>query len=286
MSLTDMKPTISVITPCYKLGLYLKETIESVEALPDGLYEHIIVDDCSPDQETIDIIKDLQANPVPHRKVFRNEKNQELATTLNRGIEQASGQYIVVLSADDKLIAENLLQALEILQQSQQVDVVYGNSILFGAQTGELKSKPFNLQLLLIDNYINASALYPRKMWEEVGGYDANAPFIAVEDWDFWLSAVQRGYRFQYIDLPLINYRILHSSKTFTTLRDKRKANRILDYLYGKHRGFTGAAELDGFLIKTVKHNPIGFCIKWMLKAYFPGQFNKLCEKGKLRKYL
>jgi len=277
-------PKLSIVTPCYNLGAYLRDCIKSVEALPAGLAEHIIIDDCSTDASTQAIIAQLQSEGK--QTVLRNEQNRELANTLNRGIAAANGEYILVLSADDALEPRGIEAAIQWLETHSEYQIVYGDTQMFGDREGFLPARPFNLELLMVDNFILASAVYRRKVWEKVGGYDPGAPYMAFEDWEFWLGAARAGYSFHYLPIPMLRYRVLSTSKSRTISIQKAKVNAMMDYVYDKYRGFTGAQELDDFIVHRLKTNPIAFFAKWILRAYFPSAFRHLCEKGRFRKYL
>lgn len=277
-------PLLSIITPCYNLGQFLKDNIDSVSKLPSELYEHIIIDDCSTKEETKNIIDELQKKGK--QRVIRNEVNKELANSLNIAIAQSKGDYILVLSADDLLVPEAVVKAISFLEKNKNYDIVYGDCIKFGAEEGLQKSKPFNLQNLLIDNFIHAATVYRRKVWEENNGYDGNAPYMGMEDWEFWLHSVKNKFSFYYLDEPIALYRIIQNSKIRELSKTKARVNELMEYIFTKHNDIVGAQLLDDFIINRIKQNKFAYLIKWVLKAYFPNKFDKMCKSGKFRRYL
>jgi hypothetical protein len=60
---------------------------------------------------------------------------------------------------------------------------------------------------LLRWNYIHASALYRRSVWEQNRGYDGTMPVQGLEDWDFWLGALEHGWQFTYVPEVFFDYR-------------------------------------------------------------------------------
>jgi len=54
----------------------------------------------------------------------------------------------------------------------------------------------FNLLSLIRMNFIDVCALYRKKLWQEVGGYDEQMPWMGLEDWDFWLRVASHGGSF------------------------------------------------------------------------------------------
>ncbi|MGH2567817.1 MAG: glycosyltransferase family 2 protein, partial [Bacteroidota bacterium] len=53
---------------------------------------------------------------------------------------------------------------------------------------------------------LNYCSLYRRNLWKECGGYDATMK-DGYEDWDFWLSAAERGWGFRLLPEILFFYR-------------------------------------------------------------------------------
>jgi glycosyltransferase involved in cell wall biosynthesis len=277
-------PLVSVVTPCYNLGQYLAENIESVNKLPKGMFEHIIEDDCSPSKETQDIIASLEKKG--EQTILRNSPNQELANTLNNGIKAAKGKYIIVLSADDKLCADTVVEAVKILEENTEIDIVFGDAIKFGSEEGYQHSRRFNVQELIVDNYIHASALYRKEVWEKNGGYDAAAPYMGFEDWEFWINSYKNKFDFHYLPKPFIEYRILQDSKIRTLNKTRAKVNEVMEFIFNKHSEIASAQWLDDFIIYRIKQNKLAYLYKWILKAYFPNKFDSMCKSGKFRRYL
>jgi glycosyltransferase involved in cell wall biosynthesis len=92
---------LSIITPVYDREDCIERCIESVQNNTDKNFEHIIIDDGSTDN-TYAIAKNLQEK-FQNIKIIRNEGNKGVCYSFNRGIENASGKYIIFLGSDDKL---------------------------------------------------------------------------------------------------------------------------------------------------------------------------------------
>lgn len=93
-----MRPTVSVITPAYNVAPYIGRCIESVLAQTLTDWEMLIVDDASTD-ETVTIVERYLEDP--RIKLLRNEQNMGAGYTRNRALENAQGEWIAVLDADD-----------------------------------------------------------------------------------------------------------------------------------------------------------------------------------------
>ena len=79
-----MNPLISIVIPCYNMGEFLQETIDSVCSYPiQEHYEIIIVNDGSTDETTISLLKSYEAQGFN----VLNQNNQGLAAARNNGIK-------------------------------------------------------------------------------------------------------------------------------------------------------------------------------------------------------
>src|SRR5262249_30716028 len=90
---------VSVIIPCYNLGEYLDEAVESVLAQTFQDLEIVVVDDGSTDERTRTLVADYRK---PRTRVIRSE-NRGLPAAKNLGLSATSGPYVCMLDADDRL---------------------------------------------------------------------------------------------------------------------------------------------------------------------------------------
>ncbi len=110
---------ISIVTPSYNQGKYIKETIESVLAQNYQNWEHIIVDGGSND-ETVSIIKQY-----PHLK-WISEKDNGSVFALNKGIKMATGDIIGWLNSDD-FYEKNIFQDVADAFENLKFNFISGN---------------------------------------------------------------------------------------------------------------------------------------------------------------
>jgi|GEM_PF-290482 len=221
----------SVIIPCFNQGEFLVGAIASAEESINVDYEIIIIDDGSTDPKTQRILVSLEASGY---RIIR-QQNQGLANARNRGISIAKGQYILPLDADNRIRPDYLCKAIDILEHSPQVGIVYGDLEYFGEQTGIRNVPDFNLDILLIENYIDACAVIRKTVWESCGGYDANIPDkLGYEDWDLWLSASEQGWQFHHIAEVLFDYYV-RSHSMVSACKIPANRRRLIQYLCQKH---------------------------------------------------
>lgn len=110
---------ISVIVPVYNAEEYLKNCIMSVVRQTYGNWELILVDDGSSDGSLS--IADLAAEKDERIRVI-HQKNAGPGAARNRGIKEASGDYVVFLDSDD-YIDKNYFQLL--VPKARINDVVF-----------------------------------------------------------------------------------------------------------------------------------------------------------------
>lgn len=183
-----MSPKVTIIIPCYNYGEFVEEAVRS--ALDqDTKTELIIVDDGSTDLETIKVLNNLRARGI---FVFR-QSNKGLSSARNVGIKLTSAPYIVCLDADDIIAPSYCSTCLRVMEAHHDIGFVYTATRIFGNYNRLWSNLPYSALHFLIDNYIPYSAMFRRQVWEEVGGFDENMRY-GYEDWDFWLSAIEKGW--------------------------------------------------------------------------------------------
>lgn len=96
----------SVVIPAYNYGHLLPGAVESVLAQEGDDYELLVIDDGSSD-ETPDVAARLLQRHGSRFRYLRQE-NCGLAAVRNRGIDETSGDYLLFLDADDRLLPHAL----------------------------------------------------------------------------------------------------------------------------------------------------------------------------------
>lgn len=195
-------PKVSVIIPCFNLGKYVNEAIDSARAQTFRDFEIIVVNDGSTDAETILILENLAKSEI---KIV-NTGNQGLANARNNGIAQAKGKYILPLDADDKIAPTYLEKAVPILDENENAGIVYCQAEFFDGENFKWDLPEYELSRMMIDNLIFCSAFFRKDDWKTVGGYKSSMKY-GWEDYEFWLSIIELGREVYRIPEHLFFYR-------------------------------------------------------------------------------
>jgi glycosyltransferase involved in cell wall biosynthesis len=277
-------PKVSIVIPYYNHGKYIDETVASIDQIPDkDLYEVIIVNDGSTDDYSNERLRALEQTG---KYTIIWQENSGVGAARNNGIKHAKGEFILPVDSDNTILPDYIYRALEIFQNQPEISIVYCDRNLFGETSGICKVGPFNLQRLMLDNFIDNCAVFRKSMIDEIGGYDTFRELAGLADWELWIRAARNGHKFYYIDEPLFNYRLVPDSMIRQLVSNKTKGNTNIDHLAEKYKDFLSPFYIDEYFIKRFKKSPIGFSGKIILKIYFPSIFNRLVSKGKLRKYI
>lgn len=192
---------IDVVIPCYNYGRFLRQCVNSVLDQAGAHVRILIIDDASPDN-TAEVAADL-ASKDQRVIVTRHTTNMGHILTYNEGIEWASADYMLLLSADDYLLPGALRRAAELMDAHPEVGFTFGNVIELsddGSETAlESLIRPTtdrNKRILqgreLIEltgaegnQVVTCSAVVRTKLQRSLGGYREELPHAG--DLEMWL---------------------------------------------------------------------------------------------------
>ena len=117
-------PKISIIMPVYNGAKYLEKSLESVSRQTFKDLEVICVDDGSTDN-SLEVLDELKAK-YDFIKVISQE-NQGSGKARNTGLQNAGGEYIAFLDADDIYVDANALNEMYGIAEKNDADVVSAN---------------------------------------------------------------------------------------------------------------------------------------------------------------
>lgn len=210
-------PSVTIVVPAYNAAPFLGRTLASAVAQSHGNLEIIVVDDGSTDS-TSQIAADFTRAHANLRVV--TTPNRGVASARNTGTEQAGGEWIAYLDADDLWHPEKIARQIAALQQYPADSSWAGCYALYrtideadrvlrnGPRTGPQGAF---LDCHLVSNPVNngSSLMVRRDVALALGGFDpsfAQAGLGGVEDLDFQLKLL-RDHRICLAPHYLVGYR-------------------------------------------------------------------------------
>jgi glycosyltransferase involved in cell wall biosynthesis len=177
---------ISVVIPCYNQAHFLSEAIESVLSQTYSNFEILVVDDGSPDN-----VEDA-VRKYPGVQYVR-QANQGLSVARNNGLRHCTGDYLLFLDADDRLLANAMETQLKYFELHPECVFVSGQ-IQFIDPEGrpmETPEEPViekdHYSILLQYSYIwtAGSVLFRRSIFQN--GFAFTPSLKSTGDWDIYL---------------------------------------------------------------------------------------------------
>jgi glycosyltransferase involved in cell wall biosynthesis len=224
----EMNPKVSFVVPCFKLAHLLAECVSSILSQTYDDFEIIIMDDCSPDN-TGDV---AQSFTDPRVKYVRNEINLGHLRNYNEGIRRSRGEYIWLISADDRLRTPYVLQRyVNLMDAKPEIGFAFcaGIALENGQERGIVKWAAPESQDMIFDGrsflrrlidqncVLAPSALARRSCYETISMFPLDLPFAG--DWYLWCVFALRN-DVAYFAEPMVNYR-MHDQGMTNVLIDK-----------------------------------------------------------------
>lgn len=192
--------TVSVFVPCHNYARYLDDCLESV-VTQDGVdVEILVIDDASTDGSAE--VARRAAERDGRVSVRVHDRNRGHIATYNEGLRWASGDYLLLLSADDMLVPGALARAAAVLDRNPNVGLVYGDVPRRGEEDlpirteGELIINPGHawLEQRCRHGYNvvpTPTAVVRTTLAHRVGGYLPDHPHAG--DFEMWLRLAVYG---------------------------------------------------------------------------------------------
>lgn len=202
------EPLVSAVIATYNAAKYVSLAIRSVLDQTYRNVEVLIVDDGSTDN-TGEIILPLLADS---RVRYLVQENKGQAAARNYGVRESRGDYIGFLDADDLWAPEKLALQMSLFSSARNIGVVYSRLVYIdeaGKQLRIAENELFRGRVsgpLLIRNFVGfGTGVVRRECFSRLGGFKEY--LRRGDDYDLWLK-FSTQYEFDYVDRPLLHYRI------------------------------------------------------------------------------
>jgi glycosyltransferase involved in cell wall biosynthesis len=185
---------VTIITPAYNCAATIREVVQSVENQAPYVSEHVIVDDGSSD-ETLSIIRELESREGSIIRVF-SQPNSGEANAVNRGVAGSTGDFVMVVNADDPLLRDCVLHLRKALIDMPDAVVSYGDWKMINSAGETIKiieTLPFSVQTLVADwvCIVGPGAMIRRSALRDEPARDAR--YKNIGDYEMWLRLATQG---------------------------------------------------------------------------------------------
>lgn len=228
-------PLVSFVIPCYKLAHFLRPCLDSLLGQTYKNVELLIMDDCSPD-DTPAVAASYSDARV---RYFRNDTNLGHLRNYNKGIDIARGDYIWIISADDCLRSNDVVERFaSLMEQNSRLAYMFCPAMRLGAngdETGVVEwTRPFAQDVILEGRQFlstladgncvcSSSVIVRRRCYETAGKFPLDLPHAG--DWYLWCAFAFCG-DVAYLNEPLVCYRIHGANMSTTLIAGKRHVVR------------------------------------------------------------
>ena len=222
---------VTVIVPCYNYADFIIEALESVRSQTLALLDLVVIDDCSTDPLTAELILEwakTHEQRFNRLLVLRHAENAGLSAARNTGFAAAETPYVLPLDADNRLRAgccETLLESL----RGSRAAFAYGSVQMFGASDAVFCNERYQPARLIGGNYIDAMAMIGKFAWAAAGGY-AMPRSMGWEDFDLWCRLAELGQYGVHVDQVVAEYRVHGASMVSNVVEvDVNKQNMVAE---------------------------------------------------------
>ena len=268
---TDGRQLVTFFLISYNQERFIREALEGAFAQTYQPLEIVLSDDCSPDR-TFEIMRQVVTEyKGPHRVVLsRNERNLGLCGNVNRVLDLASGEIVVIAAGDDISSPDRVEKSWRILEEnpdancvSFQIKTIDGD----GVQSPNEKTTHGPLEKYSLDDFIDrngfnhngASRAFRKSVYDYFGPLSVKA---ATEDSTTLLRCLMLGAACYSHDL-VIYYRVHGGNYYASDKKHSIKYKRIYwqyltDIALALKRGQVSNSDagcLKGVLRRRLKEN-------------------------------
>ena len=220
---------VSICVPLYNHKNYIGSCIESILKQTYQNIEIIVSDDNSSDNG-VAIVESIKDSRI---KIIKNKINLGPSVNINKAIENASGDYIIVLASDDMLYDNAIDKYLQKTLSSPEALLYFGWFQTIDQNDSEIDSYNMVLGNKLRDpelyleelfsggNFLMGSGVFYKKNFFEIVG-KFNPLLIQTQDLDMWVKTLTAGHKIAIVEEKIIKYRI-HLDNLSNNLDDPKK---------------------------------------------------------------
>ncbi len=235
-------PKISVVTPSFNQGAYLRETLASLvdQRYPD--LEVIVMDGGSKD-DSVEVIREFEQ----HIAYWESQPDRGQSHAINKGFERATGEVLCWLNSDDVLLPGALNAVAFAFNTHSDWSWISGPSLKFGEGLHELggyyELPKDAIEWMVYCPIAQPSTFWRRSLYERFGGLDE--AFHYALDYEYWVRFVMGGEKLHFVDRPLSAYRLHDASKSVALAKNFIAERSMLREKYRSSLTPSQSAKLD-----------------------------------------
>lgn len=226
---------ISVLMPVYNAGPYLIPAVESILSQTHRRFEFVLVNDGSTDGSG-DVLARYAASD-PRVRLLSNDRNSGIVTTLNRGLQACSGDYIVRMDADDIALPDRIEKQLAFVENDPSICLA-GAALTYmdaaGNDLGVTRRSAIPASWLQQNTILHPTVILKRDTLIR-NGLRYQEKYRYAEDYYLWIQMSQVG-RIAVMNDVVLKYRLSAGASRVrqlkgmlrATLRTQRDAMMIL----------------------------------------------------------
>lgn len=214
-------PKVSIVVPVYNGADYLADAIESALAQSYRNIEVLVINDGSNDHGATERIALSYGTKI--RYFFK--PNGGVASALNRGVDEMSGEYFSWLSHDDLYTKDKIEKEMAFLARMGRENViVYSDYSVFTTNPDTavpvrlkgVQAEHFRYWITVENRLHGCTLLIPRQAFKRVGGF--NEKLRTTQDYDLWFR-MAKEFSFVHIPEVLVKARS-HSDQGINRMSD------------------------------------------------------------------
>ena len=229
---TTESEQISVVIPLYNKEAEIERTLLSVINQSLKPREIIVVDDGSTDSSA-DIVRQIIERYPEHNISLVSQTNAGVSAARNRGIEEATGEYIALLDGDDCYLTGYIAEVCRLMSYypasdcfSTGFDIVnHDKRIAAPCPEHEGEINPAVEAMLGGYPIIPSTATIRRSTLQTVGGFPVGMR-MGEDQW-VWVRLMQHGAKFCFSPMSLVRYSRTASNRSAAIYRSEQSKHSI-----------------------------------------------------------
>ncbi|MBO7188987.1 MAG: LicD family protein [Alistipes sp.] len=215
---------ISVVIPLYNKEAEVERALRSVVEQSLAVGEIIVVNDGSTDNSESVVKRFIDQHPEAHIRLI-TQPNSGVSATRNRGIEEAKGEYVALLDADDWWLSNYIAEVCRLMEYYPDCDAystafdVVNNDTHTRAYVPTTEGYISPAEEALKGRYpiIPSTATLRRSTIQRCGGFPEGMR-IGEDQW-LWVRMIQQKAQFAYSPISLVRYSRSASNRSASIYR-------------------------------------------------------------------